>query len=116
VTARFVRRVVRGVDVVDVRGEVDIANVDSLEALLEVVADRSAAFVVSLAEATYFDSRTLHLIAQTIERANVTRRRVYFVVPSDRGARRLLQLSGIDTLMRIYESESAALAAAEAAS
>jgi anti-anti-sigma factor len=93
-----------------VAGEIDLVNVASLCELLDAAADgNDAAVILSLAGATYFDSRTIEALAQFFERMEVTRRRLSLVVPQRSAARTILEVSGILPGLPMYETAESAV-------
>jgi anti-anti-sigma factor len=101
--------------VIAVEGEVDIANVGDLIAVLDrAFAQGTAPLIVSLGGARYFDSSTIHVFAQLLTRAEVTRRSVAFVIPPGSAAEAILNAAGLASALNVYPSDEAALAASPA--
>ena len=71
----------------EVVGDIDISNVDEFEAALEAGASRDAGVVVvSLARASYFDSRTIHVLYRFADRLETNRQKMVVVAPTDGSA------------------------------
>ncbi len=108
--AEFITSTVDGVCVVAIHGEVDIANVEGLKQCLEKAGEeRGPGLVVDLTRATYFDSRTIALLADFATRMRVHRQRVALVAPADGFAARILQIAGLPLIVPAFQSAADAL-------
>ncbi|MBV8459903.1 MAG: STAS domain-containing protein [Candidatus Eremiobacteraeota bacterium] len=108
--AEFTTTTSDGVIVVAIKGEVDIANVDELRLCLEqATRERGPGIVVDLTAASYFDSRTIALLADFATRMRVHRQRVAVVAPNDGFAARILQIAGLPLIVPAYPSLAEAL-------
>jgi anti-anti-sigma factor len=96
-----------GVWVLTMHGEHDVSTTPSLSETCERVAAAGGPVVIDLSDAEFIDSSIL--------RALVTAARgsgddgVAVVAPAGREPRRLVQLTGLDAVLRIYETCDAAL-------
>ena len=108
--AEFLTSEVDGVCVVAIHGEVDIANVEGLRQCLEKAGEeRGPGLVVDLTPATYFDSRTIALLADFATKIRVHRQRVALVAPADGFAARILQIAGLPLIVPVLQSADDAL-------
>jgi len=88
--------VVDGVPVIDVDGEVDIANVDEFEALLRAAVESGAgAVVIALENARYFDSAAIHALLSCRARQIKARQGFLVVRPATAAGRRVLEICGL---------------------
>lgn len=96
--------------IIEVAGDLDISNAGRFEAALELaLGSNHQTVVVSLAQASYFDSIGLHSLLRFAERLATTRRR--FVVVAARGStpRRVLEIAGVATSYLLFDSVDDAL-------
>ena len=99
----------RGIHVVSVRGEVDLATGPEFErALSAVPEDGVESVIVDLTDCSFMDSTGLHLLTRSQERFERSGGRVA-VVATNRGVLRLFELTQLDQLLAIYPSRAAAL-------
>src|SRR5579872_6519433 len=112
---RFEVQQTEGFPLVDVSGEVDLTNVEQLEATLEQAAhaDRGAV-IVSLQNASYFDSRTIHALLRFADRLSVNRQQLMLVAPRAGSAGKILKIAGLTEVLPVYESADQAAAALQA--
>ena len=108
--AEFIATTVDGVSVVAIHGEVDIANVEALRLCLEKVGEeQGAGLVVDLTRATYFDSRTIALLADFATKMRAQRQRLALVAPANGFAARILRIAGLLLIVPAFESTGSAL-------
>jgi len=94
------------VDAVFVTGELDLATAPRLdEALAALTAD---VIVVDLSGCTFLDSAGIRALVGTARKLGETDRGLR-VVTSDAGVLRLLEITGVDTLIRVHRSLDDAL-------
>ena len=94
--AHFSMHKVDGVKVIDVEGEIDIANVDELRLFLEKAVDGAGpGMAINLTKATYFDSRTIALLLDIGTKARVHRQRIAVVAPAKGFAAKILEIAGL---------------------
>ena len=107
-------RLVDGIPVIDVFGEVDLVNRLALEDAINAAAEQDAgAVVVSLERATYFDSAIIHVIMGARARLRVNRQALVVVGPAFAAGRRILEIAGLlDS--KSFETSEDALTAAKA--
>lgn len=99
----------RGIHVVSVRGEVDLATGPEFErALGAVPEDGVESVIVDLTDCSFMDSTGLHLLTRTQRRFDSAGGRVA-VVSANRTMLRVFGLTGLDEVIAIYPSRSAAL-------
>jgi anti-sigma B factor antagonist len=99
----------RGIHVVSVRGEVDLATGPEFErALGAVPEDGLESVIVDLTDCTFMDSTGLHLLTRTQRRFDSAGGRVA-VVSANRSVLRVFGLTGLDEVFAIYPSRAAAL-------
>lgn len=111
---RFRVELTHGLPLVDVAGEVDLTNVEQLEATLESAAqaDRGAV-IVSLLNAAYFDSRTIHALLRFADRLSTNRQQLLLVAPSGGSPGKILKIAGLTGTLSMYESIDDAVVAAQ---
>lgn len=105
-----VRRVVRDDAVVlEVLGEIDLANAAQLRAALEhVVGDRPAMLVVDLSSVTFLGSIALSVLLEMHDKAGPGCLRAAALSPA---ARRVFEVSALDQVLPIYPTVDVALKA-----
>ena len=109
---RFKRETIDNVVVLEIRGEVDIANAAELQAELEEAAENDGpGVVIDLRFADYFDSRTIAMLADFAVRMKVSRQRVALVAPADGFSGTVLRIAGIPHLIPTLESVGQAIEA-----
>ncbi len=93
--------------VVSVQGELDLATAPRLE---EVLASRApgSRVVIDLSGCTFLDSSGVRVLALTANEAAADGARLELVVV-DAGIARVLEITGIDTLIDVHSSLEAAL-------
>ena len=93
------------VNIVTISGEVDIANVDQLRAVLDsTTVDDELHLVVDLTHTSYFDSRTVAVLANLATNFRGRRQRMALVAPSDGFAARILQIAGLPLIVPVFQS------------
>lgn len=109
--ASFSRQVVAGVTVIDIAGEIDLANVGEFESALQDASEAHAStIVVSFEHATYIDSTTVNAL---LEQANSLRQkgcRLVLAAPFNGRCERIFRLVGIDKLLPVKDSIAEAVA------
>src|SRR5579872_3731023 len=103
--AQFKIEEAHGLPLVEVSGEVDLTNVDQLEQSLEKAAqaDRGAV-IVSLRDALYFDSRTIHALLRFADRLTVNRQQLLLVAPTAGSPAKILRIAGLTEALRMFET------------
>ena len=100
-----------GAVVLRVSGELDLASVPRLEeALATVSADPT---VIDLSECTFLDSSAVRMLASAGRRLSEAGRR-FAIVASNPGLLRVLEITGVDTMLAVHHSTESALAAPSA--
>ena len=100
------------VAVVSLPAEIDIANGDYIrEDLLSTINRGAALLVVDMSATEFCDSAGVNALVRAFKRAAANGTEMRLVVP-DRNIQRILALTGIDRLIDIYPSVSAATPAA----
>lgn len=107
---RFDVEYTRGIPIVRVAGEVDLTNVQELEAALDRAsrADQGTV-VVAMGETSYFDSKGVRALLRAAERLSVTRQQLVVVAPAGAIARRILEIAGAAEALPLFETVEAAL-------
>lgn len=99
------------VPVVHVVGEVDIGNVGEFEDVLKKASREDVGFVVvSLADAKYFDSRTLAALGSFGRGLERNRQALLLAMPPNSSAARILEISGISQKFRTFATLDEAFA------
>lgn len=102
--------------VIKVTGDLDLSNVREFEANLEYAGKSpEKGIIVDLAEASYFDSRTIHVLIRFRQRLQINRKVMLLVRPAAASAVRLLQITGVDKLFTLCESTQDAVTAMDTA-
>ena len=100
-----------GVPLVEVNGDLDISNADRFEAVLErVVPGAPGGVVVSLTQATYFDSRGIHALLRFADRLSRNDAQLLVVAPAGTSPRRILDIAKVQQLIPMFDSVEAAIA------
>jgi anti-anti-sigma factor len=96
--------------IIEVTGDLDIGNAGRFEAALELaLASNHQTVVVSLAQASYFDSIGLHSLLRFAERLATTRRRFLVVASRNSTPRRVLEIAGVASSYLLFDSVDDAL-------
>jgi anti-sigma B factor antagonist len=96
---------------IEVTGDLDIANAGQFEAAFErALTGDPQHVVISLVGATYFDSIGVHSLLRFAERLKTTRRRLSIVAPAGTTSRRVLEIAGVATAYPMFESIELAIA------
>jgi anti-anti-sigma factor len=94
--------------VVRVRGEVDISNASRLLATIEdALTNDTPTLILDLSGTTYLDSAGVQIVFVLAERLKDRRHHFRLIVPEGSPVRAVLELTGLEKLVRI-ESESSA--------
>lgn len=82
-----------------VSGEIDLANASAVEAeIRDAVSDQPKAVSVDLTGITYMDSAGVRILFALASRLRTLRIKLDFIVPLDSPTRRLIELSGFESL------------------
>jgi stage II sporulation protein AA (anti-sigma F factor antagonist) len=85
-----------------IRGEIDLSNVDTVEhEMLGAISNQLAEVVVDLSGVTYVDSAGLRVLFTLGTRLQSLQIRFRLVVPQDSPPRRVIELSGIDSVAAV---------------
>ncbi len=96
--------------IVSLPEEIDIVNADQVrEDLLSPVNQGAVLLIADLSKTTFCDSAGVSALVRTFRRAEASQSEMRLVV-STRSVQRVLSLTGVDRLLNIYPSVSAALA------
>lgn len=80
-------------------GEIDLANAAAIEdELREAVSDQPTTVSVDLTELTYLDSAGIRILFTLASRLQALRTVLELIVPPDSPTRRLIELSGFESL------------------
>ncbi|HVT67167.1 MAG TPA: STAS domain-containing protein [Trebonia sp.] len=98
----------RSQTIVELSGEADLNDSAALREMLAAqAADPSAALILDLSRLRFIDSAALHVIL-VAGRALITRGGAFALAAPQEPVRRILQLSGADRLVPVYETVEAA--------
>lgn len=106
----------RGIALVSLRGEADLANVDKIESALAAISDDTAGVVIDLREADFIDSSMVSILFDLRVRLRRRRRKLRVAAADGSPIRRVLELTGFDRQTPIDPSAEAALEALSAES
>jgi anti-sigma B factor antagonist len=96
--------------VVTLPAEIDITNADQIrEDLLSVLNQGAVLLIADLSATTFCDSAGVGALARTFRRADASQSEMRLVITTP-AVRRVLTLTGIDRLLDLYPSVTAALA------
>lgn len=110
VTSQFVGRRA----VLTVRGEIDIATVDTVaQSVNGALGDGAAELWIDLSQTEFMDSTGIHLMIDTARRLDAQNRRVAIICPQGR-IRRVLDISGAASVPPLFDDRSSAHQAASA--
>ena len=103
--ATFRLREFNGVPVIEVTGELDIANIDDFRAFVRdaTLAD-GVSVIVSFERVSYFDSHALEALVEFSKRLHTNRRQLRIVARRESPAGRLLRTSNLDLALRLFET------------
>jgi len=108
--ATFQLHNVKGVAVLQVAGEVDIANVDQFKQFLtDAAAADNGSLIVSLEKATYLDSHMLEALVEASKRLRTNRRRLLVIAPKATPAGHIMRLTSIELAIETFETLDDAL-------
>ena len=102
------------IDIVAVKGEYDMSNVDTLnEAQQKVLSDETASCLLDLSDVTFMDSSVVHSVVRWSKEAQVSEREALAIVVggADTPAARLLGLVGLLKWLPVFATRGAAKAA-----
>jgi anti-anti-sigma factor len=98
--------------VVRIRGEVDLSNVESVQAtIVEALSHAAPGIVLDLTETSYLDSSGIRLLFELAERLQARRQRLLLVVTEAALVRRMLVLTKLEDAVPLYGSVDDALTA-----
>lgn len=90
--------------------EIDVTNADPIRAeLLSVVSQGAALLVADLSRTTFCDSAGVSTLVRTLRRTSANRAVLRLVVNTP-AVQRVLSITGVDRLLEVFPSVSAALA------
>ena len=99
----------RGIHVLSVKGEIDLATGPEFDRALGALPDDGVASVIEdLTDCSFLDSTGLHLLTRTQHRLGRSGGRVA-VVSANRSVLRVFGVTGLDKVFAIYPSRAAAL-------
>ncbi len=99
--------------VVRLRGDIDMSNINTIEATIADRTSNAEALVVDLTDVTYLDSAGVRLLYHLDTRLRGRNRTMFIVVPPDAPASRTIEASGAVGSLRIVKSLPEAVAAIE---
>ena len=108
-------RLIDDIPIIDVIGEVDLANRAALEDAIRAAAEEDVgAVILSLEQATYFDSAIIHVIMTARARLQTNRQHLVVIGPAFPAGRRILEIAGLLDPKTCFDTPDAALVAAKA--
>lgn len=111
--AGYSRKLVDGVAVVSTSAEIDITVSGQLRAvLLEAITSEHPVLVVDMTGTRFCDSAGIHTLVQASERARAEGGELRLLIAPGGTVPRILQLTGIDRIIRCFASLAEALAPA----
>lgn len=100
-----------GVQVVDVRGEVDLDSTERLTEELDAAAQAGGPVLADLTRVTFIDSSGLAVLIRARGRGQAAGRRFAIACDPDGPMSQLVDLTGTDQVFEVFPSRVAALAA-----
>lgn len=97
-----------GLVVVRIYGEIDLSNVDQIQAMLEDVLTDRPRQIVDLSHTTYFDSTGLRMLFTLAARLRSRRQELHLIAPVGTPPRRILDLTGFERIAPVHASLSEA--------
>jgi len=99
-----------GIPMVGVSGTIDLSNLPAMRAVVEHAARSDKRFVIlSLVNATYLDSQAVHALMRLKSRVAVNRQELILIAPAASLARQILDISGVTSAFRVFETVESAL-------
>jgi anti-sigma B factor antagonist len=99
-----------GVDVLVVRGEIDISTAARFqEALSAAVSGGHGSLVLDLSEVTFIDSTAVHILSTSASALDAQRRPFAVACAEGRPVHRVLSLTGLPASVAVYPSRHSAL-------
>ncbi len=104
-----------GVPILDVVGEIDIYTTPQFkEAVSAVIDGNESAIVINMAHVTYMDSSGFGTLLSATKRLRPVDGALYLAACND-AIQRMLQITRLNTIFGVYETEDEALAAVKSA-
>lgn len=103
--ASFRLREYKGVPVIELAGEIDLTNADTLKTFIEDARLSDAqSLIVSLEKVSYFDSHMVGALADLSKRFGTNRRRLRIVAPRESPGGRILRTANLDLAIPLFET------------
>ncbi|MDQ6823870.1 MAG: STAS domain-containing protein [Candidatus Eremiobacteraeota bacterium] len=101
-----------GIPVIEVTGELDVANIDDFRAFVrDATLPDGFSVIVSFERVSYFDSHALEALVEFSKRLHTNRRQLLVVAARESPPGRILRTANMDLALPLYESvEEARLA------
>jgi anti-sigma B factor antagonist len=93
--------------VLKLAGEHDLSTAPAIDAAFERIAETGTTVVVDFGEASFIDSTVISALVSFMERGE----NLLLVVPKRGAVTRALELTGVSTLLQVFETRSEALGA-----
>lgn len=88
-----------------ISGEIDLSNVNLvMDAIAGAVPGDAARVVLDLSDAAYLDSAAIAMLFRLAERLGHRRQELRLVVPADAPVRAVLELTRVETVIRIADT------------
>lgn len=97
------------VPVVVVKGEVDIASADEVVQAVEAAGPTTSGVVLAVGEVSFMDSTGLAAIARLHRQLEAAGGRLVLAVGPSRAVRRILQLTGMESRLRVVDEVAEAV-------
>ena len=98
-------RTVEGVQVVSIRGEIDLSNAAEVrDAIGRVASDEVSVIVVDLSGTDYLDSSGIAMLFRLAERLGHRRQELRLVVPPDSPIRTALELTNLPQTIAVQDA------------
>jgi anti-anti-sigma factor len=107
----FTIRFDRSLPVLDIVGEVDIANAVEFESALDRAVNSGPALVISLDDTSYFDSKGIHVLLLFAGRLARSGQRLALVAKDGSAPRRILEIAGVPGVVPTFGTVDEAVAA-----
>lgn len=102
-------RVLTDARILEVLGEIDVANIKGFVDVLQPAAFSDERLIVSFADASYIDSSTINALLRFAPEGKTGTEKIVLVAPQGQMCRRVFRLTGLEGVFRIYETVDEAI-------
>jgi len=93
------------VPVIEVSGELDVANIDDFRAFIrDATLPDGFSLILTFEHVSYLDSHALEALVEINKRLQTNRRQLRVVAPRESPTGRLLRTSGLDLALQLFET------------